>query len=146
MRRARDGGLSLGRARSRRCVHPPAWLSSLFDLLTFASLWFLFSAQVSLFQTGWFVESLLTELLIAMVVRTRRPFWKSRPSPLFLGLTIGVVVLTLLSSYVPGGSRIGFTPLPLPVLAMVVGISAAYVLTTELLKRRLLVRAADEAS
>lgn len=121
-------------------------LSSLFDLLTFASLWFLFSAKVSLFQTGWFVESLLTELLIAMVVRTRRPFWKSRPSKLFAGLTAGVIVLTLASSYIPGSSRLGFTPLPLSVLALVVGISAAYVLTTELLKRRLLVRAADEAS
>ena len=54
-------------------------LSSVFDALTFATLLLVFATPVSVFRTGWFVESLLTELVIALVVRTRRPFFRSRP-------------------------------------------------------------------
>ena len=54
-------------------------LSSVFDFLTFGLLLWVFAAGPEIFRTGWFVESLLTELVIALVVRTRRPFWRSRP-------------------------------------------------------------------
>ena len=55
-------------------------LSSVFDFLTFGVLLLASSrAAPELFRTGWFVESLLTELVIALVVRTRRPFFRSRP-------------------------------------------------------------------
>ena len=59
-------------------------LSSVFDLLTFAVLLGVFRATPETFRTGWFVESLLTELVIALVVRTRRPFFRSRPGRLLL--------------------------------------------------------------
>ena len=54
-------------------------VSSVFDFLTFGALLLVFHAAPDLFRTGWFVESLLTELVIALVVRTRRPFFRSRP-------------------------------------------------------------------
>src|SRR5262249_36591271 len=54
-------------------------LSSAYDLITFVILLTVFHATPEIFRTGWFVESLLTELLIALVVRTRRPFYRSRP-------------------------------------------------------------------
>ena len=59
-------------------------ISSAFDFLTFGVLLVVFHAAAPLFRTGWFVESLLTELLVALVVRTQRPFFRSRPGRLLL--------------------------------------------------------------
>jgi P-type Mg2+ transporter len=59
-------------------------LSSVFDVATFLTLLVIFHAGPDTFRTGWFVESLLTELAVALVVRTRRPFFKSRPGRLLL--------------------------------------------------------------
>ena len=58
-------------------------ISSIFDYTTFAMMWFLFHANSvetqSLFQTGWFVESLLTQTLIIHIIRTNKiPFFESR--------------------------------------------------------------------
>ena len=64
-------------------------VSSVFDFLTFGVLLVVFRAAPELFRTGWFVESLLTELVIALVVRTRRPFFRSRPGTLLLWSTVG---------------------------------------------------------
>ncbi len=68
-------------------------LSSVFDFITFGMLLWGFAAGPELFRTGWFVESLLTELVIALVVRTRRPFWRSRPGTLLLWSSVAVVLL-----------------------------------------------------
>ncbi len=54
-------------------------VSSVFDFLTFGVLLFLVKATPEVFRSGWFIESVLTELLVALVVRTRRPFYRSRP-------------------------------------------------------------------
>ena len=64
-------------------------LSSVFDAVTFATLLLVFATPVAVFRTGWFVESLLTELVIALVVRTRRPFFRSRPGPTAVGIDRG---------------------------------------------------------
>jgi zinc transporter ZupT len=66
-------------------------LSSLFDLLTFAALLWAFHAAAETFRTAWFVESLLTELAVALVVRTRRRFYESRPGRLLLGSTLAMI-------------------------------------------------------
>ena len=87
-----------------------------------------------LFRTAWFVESLLTELVIALVVRTRRPFYRSRPGRLLFVLTIVVAVVALAIPYLPDVALLGFVPLPLPLAAAVCAITAAYVLATEVLK------------
>lgn len=109
-------------------------LSSAFDLFTFAALRFVYHAPPAAFRTGWFVESLLTELVIALVVRTRRPFFKSRPGTLLLGSTAVIVALALALPYLPVVAPLGLVPLPLGVLGAVGAITVAYVLSAELLK------------
>lgn len=111
-------------------------VSSCFDLLTFGALLMIFRAGPALFRTGWFVESLLTELVIALVVRTRRPFYRSRPANLLLWSTIGLVALTLGIPYLPFTSLFGFVALPGVLMVTIVAITAMYVFATEILKRR----------
>ena len=99
-------------------------VSSLFDFATFAFLLFFAHVTEAAFQTAWFVESLLTELAIVLIVRTHRAFWASRPSPLLAWLTLGVGVVAIMIPYLPFAAWFGFVPLPLPVLAGLVAITA----------------------
>ncbi len=109
-------------------------LSSAFDLLTFAVLYALVRASPAQFRTGWFVESLLTELAVALVVRTDRPFYRSRPSRWLLGLSGAVACVALALPYTAAGAWVGLVPLPATVVATVAGITMAYVLAVELAK------------
>jgi Mg2+-importing ATPase len=111
-------------------------LSSLFDFVTFAALLGLFAATPALFQTGWFVQSLLTELVVALIVRTRRPSWQSRPGSLLLCLSLAIIALTMAIPYLPAVGWLGFTSLPARVMAALVVITAAYAGATEIAKRR----------
>ena len=110
-------------------------VSSLFDYLTFGVLLWVYQASAVEFRTAWFVESLLTELAVALVVRTRLPFYRSRPGRLLLCSTIAVTGLTLVISYLPGSGYLGFVPLPLSLLGLVVGIALAYTMAVEVTKR-----------
>jgi Mg2+-importing ATPase len=110
-------------------------LSSVFDLLTFAALLSVFRAGPEMFRTGWFVESLLTELVIALIVRTRRPFLRSRPGTLLLASTAALVVLTLAIPFLPFVGLLGFVPIPAGLLAALLAITALYVVAAELAKR-----------
>jgi Mg2+-importing ATPase len=111
-------------------------VSSLFDVITFVVLRFVFHAGPELFRSTWFVESLLTELVVALVVRTRRPFFRSRPGTTLMATTAGVAGAAVALPYLPGVSLLGFVPLPWPVLGSVVVIAAAYVVATEVVKAR----------
>jgi Mg2+-importing ATPase len=111
-------------------------LSSVFDFLTFAVLLWGFAATAALFRTGWFVESLLTELVIALVVRTRRPFYRSRPGTILLFSSVALVGLTLAIPYLPQAEVIGFMPLPASVLLLLLAITGLYVMAAELAKQR----------
>ncbi|MDI9627364.1 MAG: magnesium-translocating P-type ATPase [Acidobacteriota bacterium] len=110
-------------------------VSSLFDVATFALLLLVLKASESQFQTGWFIESLLTELVIALVVRTRRPFFRSRPGTLLWVLTAGVGVLLFALPYLPIAQFLGFTPLPAWVLVALAGLTGVYVLFAEIAKK-----------
>jgi Mg2+-importing ATPase len=110
-------------------------LSSVFDILMFGVLLIAFRAGPMLFRTGWFVESLLTELVIALVVRTRRPFFRSRPGPFLLWSTVLLIPLTLAIPYVPFAPVLGFGALPVGVIAAIIGITSLYVGATEMAKR-----------
>jgi magnesium-transporting ATPase (P-type) len=93
--------ISTDRVDPERVTHPQRWditqvrrymivfglVSSIFDLLTFAALRLLFRAGEATFQTTWFVVSLLTELGVVLILRTRGPVWRSRPSTLLLWTT-----------------------------------------------------------
>ncbi|VTU36332.1 Magnesium-transporting ATPase, P-type 1 [Variovorax sp. PBS-H4] len=110
-------------------------VSSLFDFLTFGALLWLFHAAPEEFRTGWFIESLLTELVIALVVRTRGPFWHSRPGRLLLASTATMIVLALALPYLPFVSIFGFVPLPAPVVLAMIVLTLFYVAAAELAKR-----------
>jgi len=87
------------------------------------------------FRTAWFVESLLTELVVALVVRTRRPFHRSRPGRWLWISTAAVVVLALALPYLPLHEAMGFTPLPPALLGVLILIAGAYVVSAEGAKR-----------
>ena len=108
--------------------------SSFFDIFTFSVLYFALKNNASAFQTGWFIESVLTELLILFVMRTHGPFLRSRPGKyLFLFTSIGLVV-TLGLPYMPFASGLGLVPLPWKQMLALLGVILAYVLTAEWLK------------
>jgi len=109
-------------------------LSSVFDYLTFGALLFLLHANTTLFRTGWFVESVISAALIVLVVRSRRPFFRSKPSRPLLLATLGVVVLTVSLPYTPLAGPLGFVPLPPLFLAFVAGVVALYVVAAEATK------------
>jgi P-type Mg2+ transporter len=110
-------------------------VSSLFDFLTFGALLYVVHATAEQFRTGWFIESLLTELLVVFIIRTAQPFYRSRPGRLLLLSSGLVVAIALLIPYLPFAEFFEFTPLPLPVMAMLLAITALYVGTTEVVKR-----------
>lgn len=110
-------------------------VSSVFDFVTFGVLWVFVNASPETFRTGWFVESLLTELLVMFVVRTRRPFYKSRPGLWLLVSSVAVVILTLLLPYLPIGALFDFVPLPAPIMLLIIGITLAYVISAEAAKK-----------
>jgi len=110
-------------------------VSSIFDFLTFGVLLFVFRASPTEFRTGWFIESLLTELVIALVVRTRGLFFRSRPGRLLLTSTLIVVAITLVLPYLPVNFLFGFIPLPAPLMLAMIGLTGLYVLLAEITKK-----------
>ena len=110
-------------------------VSSVFDYATFGLLLLVVHATEPQFQTGWFIESLLTELVIALVVRTRSPFYKSRPGKALLLLTIAFALITLAIPFFPFSRLLGFTPLPAWVMAVLVAITGLYVVAAEIAKK-----------
>ncbi len=110
-------------------------VSSIFDMLTFGTLLFIFQASEAMFHTGWFLESLLTELVIALVVRTRRVFFRSKPGRFLLVSTLIVIGIALALPYLPFNSLFGFIPLPAPLLLTIIGLTVLYVLVVEAAKK-----------
>jgi Mg2+-importing ATPase len=110
-------------------------LSSVFDYATFGVLlWFMKANQQS-FQTGWFVESILSAGMVVFALRTRLPFFHSRPSRVMLVVTGLVMLVTLLLPYSPLAGLLGFVPLSIPYLLVIIGIVVLYFLSAELTKR-----------
>lgn len=111
-------------------------VSSLFDFVTFAFLLFGMHATTDQFRTGWFVESLITQLVTMLIVRTTMAAWKDRPGPLLLWSTVFIALIALGLPYFPQVAGIfDFTPLPIPLMAGLIAISAIYAATLELVKR-----------
>lgn len=110
------------------------FVSSAFDLLTFGILIYFAKANEYEFQTGWFIESLLTELLVAMVVRTRRRFYKSKPGRWLSLSTALVIAITIAIPYLSSFRIFGFVPLPVELLLLIILISVIYTFTTDLVK------------
>ena len=112
-------------------------LSSLFDFLTFGALLLALGADEHVFQTGWFIESLFTQVLVVLVIRTRlSPFWRSRPSRPLLGAIAGALAVAVLIPLSPLGPALGFAPLPPAFWLLLVVLVTAYLGLVELVKRR----------
>ena len=109
-------------------------ISSVFDVLTFVTLRLGFGAGESLFQSGWFVESVATELAVLFVLRTRRPFFRSGPSRLLVLASVGLAIVTLAIPYSGAAGLIGLIAIPLPLLGALLGITLLYVVVTDLAK------------
>ncbi|MCA3469533.1 MAG: magnesium-translocating P-type ATPase [Rhodobacter sp.] len=110
-------------------------ISSVFDLLTFGVLLHVFKAGEGVFQTSWFMISLLTELAVVLVLRTRKPVFRSRPGRLLLWSTLAVAVATFAIPFLGGVSALfGFVPLSAGALAAVVAIVGGYMVATEIAK------------
>ena len=84
---------------------------------------------------GLGLESLLTELVVAIVMRKQRPFYRSRPGSVLLGSTLTLIAIALVVPYVPFMAVFGFVPVPAGVLVTIATIAVAYVGATELQKR-----------
>lgn len=113
-------------------------VSSVFDVATFAVLLGVFAAHETLFRSGWFVESLATQVLVIFVVRTARNPLRSRPSALLAGTVAIALVAGLALPFTPLAATLGMAPLPGPLLWFVAGATGAYLSVVELLKRRIL--------
>lgn len=88
-------------------------ISSIYDFLTFGMMLWIFHANQPMFQTGWFVESLATQMLVIFIIRTaRQPFYKSRPGKWLVMTCLGVVGTGLLLPFTPIADSLGFVPLP----------------------------------
>jgi Mg2+-importing ATPase len=109
-------------------------VSSIFDLLTFYTLFQVFHLPASSFQTGWFIESLATQTLVIYLIRTRRFFLKSRPSWYLTVTTLGVVTTGFVLPYTFLGEYFSFTALPFPVIGAIIGLVSVYLVIVELAK------------
>jgi Mg2+-importing ATPase len=110
-------------------------ISSVFDYLTFGMLLLVVHAPQDQFRTGWFLESVLTELLILLVIRTQRPFFKSAPGKYLTMSALVIAGITLILPYSPLNTILGFTPLPASLLFALVGITVLYISASEMAKR-----------
>jgi Mg2+-importing ATPase len=108
--------------------------SSVFDVITFLTLLYVLKVKESAFQTGWFIESILTELFILFIIRTHKNFFLSRPGKYLFLLSIVGLILTVGLPYMPFASDIGLSPLPLLNMVAMLSIVALYILTADLLK------------
>ena len=111
-------------------------ISSLYDFMTFGMMLWFFHANQPMFQTGWFVESLATQVLVVFVIRTSRvPFYKSRPSKWLTLTCLSVVAAGLLLPYTPLAHGLGFVMLPPLYFLCLIGLVGTYILLVMVLRR-----------
>ncbi len=131
-------------------IHPKHWdtafirnfmwvvgpVSSVFDFLTFFIMLQVFGAAESLFHTGWFIESIATQVMVIFVIRTQGSPFRSRPNPLLAMTSLAVVIAAALLPYTPLAALLGFTPPPPLFYLILLGMVACYLGAVETVKRR----------
>lgn len=113
--------------------------SSIFDITTYAIMWFVFSANnvdmQSLFHSGWFIEGLLSQTLVVHMLRTQKiPFIQSTAAFPVIVMTILIMVVGIYIPFSPFGSMIGLEPLPWSYFPWLAGILISYCILTQLVK------------
>jgi Mg2+-importing ATPase len=109
--------------------------SSCFDFLTFYILYYHFNLSGSAFQTGWFLESTVTELLILFVVRTKKTVIKSKPGRLLMTTSLTALCIIIFLPYAPFAGHLGFSALSWQHIIAIVLILLMYIVTADLLKK-----------
>jgi P-type Mg2+ transporter len=110
-------------------------VSSVFDYLTFAALLIVLNASEVQFRTGWFIESVVSASIIVLVIRSRKPFFKSKPGKYLLAATMSVVAITLILPFTPLAELFGFISLPLSFYFLIGFIILLYIITAEIVKK-----------
>ena len=108
--------------------------SSVFDYLTFGILLFLLPGMTEQFRTGWFVESVISASMIVLVIRSRKPFFRSKPGKYLLIATLLIGGLTLCIPFTSLAAPFGFKPLPISVVLIIGAIVGLYILAAETIK------------
>jgi Mg2+-importing ATPase len=109
-------------------------ISSVFDYLTFFVLLYVFKVNEIIFQSSWFLLSILTELIVLLIMRTQKPFFQSQPAPLLLYSSLGVVVFTFLIPFLPFQNFLGIVPIPFSILLTLFSLTVLYIVVTEFVK------------
>jgi Mg2+-importing ATPase len=115
-------------------------ISSLFDFATFYVMLAWLGANEALFHTGWFVESLATQVLVVFAIRTRRPLFRSRPHPFLTLLAAAIVLIAVVLPLSPLAPLIGFVAPPWPFFAYLIAVVIAYLAIVEVVKAAMLRR------
>jgi Mg2+-importing ATPase len=110
-------------------------VSSVFDYLTFGLLLLVFHANEASFQTGWFIESLATQVLVIFVLRTRRNPLRSHPHPLLATTSLAILMIAVLLPFTSLGAWFGFVAPPPALLLAIAGLTASYLLLAESAKQ-----------
>lgn len=118
----------------RRFMFTFGLISSAFDYITFAVLLLWFRTGEGMFRSGWFMLSVITELFVLLLMRTQKPFFRSRPAPVMLLSTVGVGIFTLLLPYLPFRGLFEIDPLPAGMMAALLCIVVLYIAVTEVAK------------
>jgi Mg2+-importing ATPase len=140
--------IATDRVDSEMVDHPRRWdikairkfmitfglVSSVFDYLTFGTLLLILHATQDQFRTGWFLESVISASLIVLVIRSRKAFFKSRPSKYLLMVTLLTVIVTVVVPFTPLGEIFGFSRLPISFLLLIVIIVMLYLIAAEMVK------------
>lgn len=110
-------------------------VSSVFDVLTFVVMLKVFQAGEALFHTGWFIESMATQVLVIFLIRTRRNPFRSRPNPWLVACSLCVVATAVLLPFTPFGRQLGLVPPPALFFLLLAAMVLAYLLAVEGMKR-----------
>ncbi|TGD97720.1 magnesium-translocating P-type ATPase [Methylobacterium nonmethylotrophicum] len=141
-------GIPFDRVRPEAIAHPQAWdrqallrfaavmgpLSSVFDLLTFGVLLLGFGAGPEVFRTAWFLESMATQILVIVVIRTAARPWRDRPGPALAISSLAALAVALALPFTPLGGWLGFAAPAPAILIAVAGITALYLAAAEVVK------------
>jgi Mg2+-importing ATPase len=109
-------------------------ISSIFDFLTFYALLYFFGAGAALFQTGWFIESITTQVLVVFAIRTRRHFFQSKPRAFLVAMAVGAVAIAIALPLLPVGRWFGFVAPPPLFFVYLLSATAAYLALVEIVK------------
>jgi Mg2+-importing ATPase len=110
-------------------------VSSVFDVLTFYVMLAVFHAGETLFHTGWFIESMATQVLVIFIIRTRRNPFRSRPNPWLIACSLTVVAVAVLLPFTPAGVHLGFVAPPTLFFLILAAMLLFYLLAVEGMKQ-----------